>query len=75
MGSHAGETMAKYVLDLQVNLYGIITNDVGQPKDNSGIAGLPILDSQVIPVATVSVNTAEVGNAKSTYNEGIISAC
>ncbi|MFS0823899.1 hypothetical protein [Bacillus sp. 1P02SD] len=73
MGSHAGESMAKYVLDLKVNLYGIITNDVGLPKGNSGISGLPILNKYGIPVATVSVNTAEVGNSESTYQEGIIS--
>lgn len=74
MGSHASISMANYVLDLDVNLRGIVTNDAGMPLDDSGITGLPILDKYNMPVATVSSKSAEMGNAVSTYEEGIISS-
>lgn len=74
MGSHAARQMPRYVEALGVRLAGIITNDVGRAKDDSGIAGLPLLDRVDTPAATVSCDSARVGDARSTYFDGIISA-
>jgi hypothetical protein len=74
MGSHAARTMPRYVAALDVRLAGIITNDVGRAKDDSGVAGLSLLDQVETAAATVSCESARVGDARSTYFDGIISA-
>jgi len=75
MGSHSAPAMAAYVEALQVPLAGVITSDVGRAKGDSGIAGLAALDVRGVPGATVGVQTARVGDAVSTYQDGVISAC
>jgi len=74
MGSHASHLMPRYLADYGIPLHGVITNDCGPGKDNIGTAGLPDLDKAGIPGATVSVTSARVGDARSTYYEGVISA-
>lgn len=73
MGSHSARAMADYVDDLGVKLAGVITNDVGRAKDDSGIEGLALLDPYDVPAATVYCTTARVGDARSTYLTGRIS--
>jgi hypothetical protein len=73
MGSHAARAMADYVDDLGFRLAGVITNDVGRAKDDSGIEGLALLDPYEVPAATVYGATARVGDARSTYLTGRIS--
>ncbi len=73
MGSHAARAMADYIGDLEFPLAGVITNDVGRAKDDSGIEGLALLDPLHVPAATVSCTTARVGDARSTYLSGRIS--
>lgn len=75
MGSHSARSMPKYLDDVGVALAGVITNDVGRAKDDSGIAGLWTLDEAKIPAAVVSCDTARVGDAQSTYHAGVVSAC
>ena len=75
MGSHSARSMPKYLDDVGVALAGVITNDVGRAKDDSGIAGLWTLDEVKIPAAVVSCDTARVGDAQSTYHAGVVSAC
>ena len=75
MGSHSARSMPKYLDDVGVALAGVITNDVGRAKDDSGIAGLWTLDEVKIPAAVVSCDTARVGDAQSTYHTGVVSAC
>lgn len=75
MGSHSASSMPKYLDDAGVALAGVITNDVGRAKDDSGIAGLWTLDEAKIPAAVVSCATARVGDAQSTYHAGVVSAC
>lgn len=74
MGSHSGGSMAKYIDDLGVRLLGSITNDAGFAKDRSAIAGFSPLDARRIPAAVVSCDTAHMGDAVSTYRDGVISA-
>lgn len=75
MGSHAARAMADYVDDLGFRLAGVITNDAGIGKNGEGIAGLGSLDAVDTPAAAVSCGSARVGSARSTYFEGIVSAC
>lgn len=73
MGSHAARAMADYIDDLGFKLAGVITNDVGRAKDDSGIEGLALLDPYQVPAATVYCASARVGDARSTYLDGRIS--
>lgn len=73
MGSHAARAMADYIDDLGFRLAGVITNDVGGAKDDSGIEGLGLLDPYQVPAATVYCASARVGDARSTYLTGRIS--
>lgn len=73
MGSHAARAMADYVEEMSYRLAGVITNDAGPSKDQSGIQGLAQLDRIAMPAASVSSRTARVGDAVSTYSTGTIS--
>ena len=59
-GSHSGQTIVAEIIRLQVK--GVITNDAGRGKDDSGIAA-----------AAVGTMSARVGETMSTWNDGIIS--
>jgi len=74
MGSHAARAMADYVEEMGYRLAGVITNDAGPSKDQSGIAGLAQLDRIVLPAAAVGCASARVGDALSTYFDGRIAA-
>jgi hypothetical protein len=72
-GSHGGllggrpETALKY--DVRAAFY----NDAGIGIDEAGVSRLPALDERRIPAATVSAISARIGDARSTYEDGIIS--
>ena len=72
-GSHGGllggrpETALKY--DVRAAFY----NDAGIGIDEAGISRLPALDRRGIVAATVSVASARIGDARSTYEDGILS--
>ncbi len=72
VASHGGKVMAQYAL--RVRPRGLIANDAGGCLDNSGMDGLPLVDELFgIPAATVSADSARIGDALSTYRDGIIS--
>ena len=52
---------------------GALYNDAGIGKDAAGTSRLPALDVQGIAAATVSAASARIGDARSTYEDGIIS--
>src|SRR5229473_618273 len=72
-GSHGGllggrpETALKY--DVRAAFY----NDAGIGIDEAGVSRLPALDERGIAAATVSAASARIGDARSTYEDGIIS--
>jgi uncharacterized protein YunC (DUF1805 family) len=72
VASHAGKVMAQYAL--RVKPKGLIANDGGVGLNDSGVSGLQDLE-QIggIPAAAVSANSARIGDALSTFNDGIIS--
>jgi uncharacterized protein YunC (DUF1805 family) len=71
LASHGAKTMALYVQEIAPK--GVICNDAGFALDNSGIEGLPELDLSGVAAATVSADSARIGDPSSTY-EGTISA-
>ncbi len=72
-GSHGGllggrpETALKY--DVRAAFY----NDAGIGIDEAGVSRLPALDQRGIPAATVSAESARIGDARSTYQDGVLS--
>src|ERR1051326_7890360 len=72
-GSHGGllggrpETALKY--DVRAAFY----NDAGIEIDEAGVSRLPALDQRGIAAATVSAASARIGDARSTYEDGILS--
>ena len=72
-GSHGGllggrpETALKY--DVRAAFY----NDAGIGIDEAGVSRLPALDARAIPAATVAADSARIGDARSTYEDGVLS--
>ena len=72
-GSHGGllggrpETALKY--DVQAAFY----NDAGIGIDEAGVSRLSALDARGIAAATVSAESARIGDARSTYEDGVLS--
>jgi hypothetical protein len=71
-GSHFGRTSAAY--SSRFKLRGVICNDAGRCKDDSGISGLAVCDAQGIPGAAVSAESARIGDGLSTFADGVVSA-
>ena len=72
LGTHSARVAAEHAF--RWNVKGWIANDAGMGKNNSGIAGLAICGERGMPAAAVSAFSASIGDALSTYNDGIISA-
>ena len=70
-GSHFGRASAEY--SSRFKLRGVLCNDAGRCKDDSGTSGLNLLNELGIPGAAVSAESAEIGDGVSTYEDGIIS--
>jgi uncharacterized protein YunC (DUF1805 family) len=72
-GSHGGllggrpETALKY--DVRAAFY----NDAGIGIDEAGVSRLPALDNRGIVSATVAATSARIGDARSSYEDGILS--
>jgi hypothetical protein len=72
-GSHGGllggrpETALKY--DVRAAFY----NDAGIGIDEAGVSRLPALDRRAIAAATVSAASARIGDARSTFEDGMLS--
>lgn len=71
-GSHGGTPSDGYAA--KVGMHLVMFNDAGFGADYAGIASLPLLDQKGIAVAAVSAFTARIGDGRSTYADGIISA-
>lgn len=72
LGSHGGVTASRRALVMRPA--GFISSDGGPSLDDAGKGGLPMLDQEGIPGATVDANTAFIGDGLSTYRDGIINA-
>lgn len=58
---------------LQVDVFAAFFNDAGGGKDGAGYARLPVLEPRGIAAATLSANTARIGDGRSAYDTGVIS--
>jgi hypothetical protein len=70
---HTGRSGASFLI--AVSPWGFICSDGGRGKNDAGIAGLEITEEHGLAGATVDAQTAEIGDAFSSYREGVISAC
>ena len=72
LGTHSARVAAEHAL--RWNVKGWIANDAGMAKNGSGIAALALCGARGMPAASVSASSAMIGDAWSTYRDGIISA-
>ena len=72
-GSHGGLLGNRPETALKYDVLGALYNDAGIGKDAAGISRLPALDARGISAATVSAASARIGDARSTYEDGIVS--
>ncbi len=70
-GSHGGLSAARYALAYRPLL--VVFNDAGIGKDEAGVAGLKVLEDAGIAAAAVSHTSARIGEAKNTWESGVLS--
>lgn len=70
-GSHGGLSAARFARQARVRL--AVFNDAGVGRDGAGIAGLALLQAAGIAACTVSHDSARIGEARSTLDDGVIS--
>ena len=69
---HTGRSAVPYLLKCKPR--GFICSDGGRGMDDSGMAGLYIVEKEGLAGATVDATKARMGNGLSHYHDGIISA-
>ena len=72
-GSHGGLLGGKPETALKYDVRAVFYNDAGIGIDAAGVSRLPPLDARGIPAATVATASARIGDARSTYEDGILS--
>ena len=70
-GSHGGISSARYALAARPLLS--VFNDAGVGKDAAGLAALPFLQRHGLAACTVAHDSARIGEAESTLDDGVIS--
>lgn len=70
-GSHGGASVVVYAHEARARL--AVFNDAGIGKDEAGIAALPALQVLGIAACAVSHHSARIGEAGSTWDDGVIS--
>lgn len=73
-GSHGGLVGGNPAMALRVDGFAGVYNDAGIGIEEAGIARLPALDARGIPAFTVSAESARIGEARSSFEDGVISA-
>ena len=58
---------------LDMDVFAAFFNDAGGGKDGAGYGRLPGLDARGVAAATVSCQTARIGDGRSSYDTGVIS--
>ena len=72
-GSHGGLLGGRPETALKYDALAALFNDAGIGIDEAGVTRLPALDMRGIAAATVSAASARIGDARSTYEDGILS--
>jgi hypothetical protein len=71
VGSHGGGPPATA---LKADCFAAIFNDAGIGIDAAGLARLPVLDARGIAAAAVRADSARIGDGRSTWDTGVLSA-
>jgi hypothetical protein len=74
IGSHGGLLGGRPETALKVPALAAVYNDAGMSLRRAGVSRLPVLEQRGIAAATVSAASARIGDGRSTYEDGIISA-
>ena len=72
LGTHSARVAAEHAF--RWNVKGWVANDAGMAKNDTGIEALGICGVRGMPAASVSAFSACIGDAMSTYRDGVISA-
>lgn len=72
-GSHGGLLGGRPETALKYDACAALFNDAGIGIDEAGVGRLPALAARGIAAATVAAGTARIGDARSTYEDGIVS--
>lgn len=72
-GSHGGAPGGKSATALKADAYAAVFNDAGGGADDAGLSRLGLLDERKIAAATVSHLSARIGDARSTWHDGVVS--
>jgi hypothetical protein len=72
-GSHGGLLGGRPDTALKYDALAALFNDAGIGIDEAGVTRLLALDARGIAAGTVSAASARIGNARSTYEDGILS--
>lgn len=73
-GSHGGLLGGRAETALKFDTLGAVFNDAGGGIDGAGFGRLDALDARAIPAATVDAMSARIGDGRSTYFDGVVSA-
>jgi len=71
-GSHGGVSAGKDALKYSAPK-AVIFNDAGMGKENAGIVALDMMEERSVAAATVSHNTARIGDGLDTWENGVVS--
>lgn len=71
-GSHGGLLGGRADTALKADALAALFNDAGIGIDEAGVTRLPALDSRGIAAGTVAASSARIGDARSTYEDGIL---
>lgn len=72
-GSHAALFRGKPDGLIQPDVYAIFFSDAGVGLDDAGVTRLPLLDERHIVAGAASADSAAIGDARSTYADGVLS--
>jgi uncharacterized protein YunC (DUF1805 family) len=72
-GSHGGLLGGRPETALKYDARAALFNDAGIGLGEAGVSRLPALDKRGIAAATVAAASARIGDARSTYEDGILS--
>ncbi len=72
-GSHGGILGSEKAAAMKIDGYAAFFNDAGGGADDGGYFRLPALDERGIAAGTVAAMSARIGDARSSYNDGVLS--
>jgi len=72
-GSHGGILGNEKAAAMKIDGYAAFFNDAGGGADDGGFSRLPALDERGIAAGTVAAMSARIGDARSSYEDGMLS--